>query len=111
MYQGVDFADVTQPEIEGDIGVARRPLHVVVSFVALCARAAIGLQGDDEIAVDEAGEAEGVAGKGGVGLRHAPCVVEACDEICGKRFEQARVVRERDGDRLCAFFERANDRS
>ena len=57
MDQRVDVLDLAQPEIEGDIGVARRQVGVVVARLAVERIAAVGLDGGDELAV--AGEAQG----------------------------------------------------
>ena len=47
MNQRVDALDLAQPDIECDIGVARREVEIVLLALALLAAPAIGLHGDD----------------------------------------------------------------
>ena len=84
MDERVDLSHMPQPEIESDIGVTRRALNVVIGLVTLRARAAIGLQRDDELAGFETGKAKGAVDDGRIILRRAPGVVDARDESCGE---------------------------
>ena len=72
MNQRVDALDLAQPEVERDIGVARRQREVVILALARVDAAAIGLHGDDQLAGAHDAENERAVAHGRVGFGIAP---------------------------------------
>ena len=68
----MDALDLPQPEIEGDIGVARRQVRVVIARLAVERIAAVGLDCRDELAVAREAQGEMSVADGRVILRRAP---------------------------------------
>ena len=66
MDERVEAEAVAEPEIEGDVAVARGHGGVVVLALSAGARAAVGLQGDGEVAAVDEAEDEGSVDDGGV---------------------------------------------
>ncbi len=88
MDQRMDGLDLAQPEIEGDIGVARRQIGVVVARFAVERIAAVGLDRGDELAVTREAQNEMPVAERGVVFRRAP----------GRRDLAAHIVAERRGE-------------
>ena len=51
MDQRIDARLLAEPEIEGDVGVPRRQVRIVIGGFAVCHVAALGLQADQKIAM------------------------------------------------------------
>ena len=110
--QRVNPLATRQPEMEGDIGMARRQSQIMIVALAACAAAAVGLNGDDQLAEPGEAEAERIVNNLRVGLRRAPCGFDGALEfprrrrefrcIVGKRQRRQRnAFRQRDDQRLC----------
>ena len=119
MDHGVDALDLAQPEIEGDVSVARRQVWIVIARFAVERVAAVRLDGGDQSAVAREAQGEVPVADGGIGVRRAP----GGDDLgAGLRIEfreQAPVVGEREewrwlgiaklGDETCVAGERIAD--
>ena len=49
MNHRIDLFMLAEPDIEGDVGMARRQPRIMIVRLAICGNAAIGLQCDDQI--------------------------------------------------------------
>ena len=72
MDQRVDARLLAEPEIEGDVGVARRQVRIVIRGFAVCQMPALGLQADQEVAMGEYRQGNRAAGERGVVSAGAP---------------------------------------
>ena len=95
MDQRVDADDLAQPEIEGDIGMARRQVRVVIARLAVEAVAAVGLDRGDELAVTGEAQGELAVADGRIVLRRAPGGHDLVAGAGVEAGEQAPVVVER----------------
>ena len=119
MDHGVDAHRLAQPEIEGDVSVARRQVGIVVARLAVERVAAVWLDRCDETAVAREAHGEMTVANGRVVVRRAP---RRNDLGTGPRIEgreQALVVGEREegrrlgvaklGDEACIVGKRIAD--
>ncbi len=85
MDQRIDARLLAEPEIEGDVGVARRQVRIVIGGFAVRQMAALGLEADEEIAVGGYRQGNRAARECGVFGRRAP---GGCHSLA-QRFRQA----------------------
>ena len=119
MDHGVDALDFAQPEIEGDVGVARRQVRVVIARLAVERAAAVRLDGGDQAAVGREAHGEMTVADRGIVVRRAPCGDNLVAGIGVEFREQALVVGEREerlrfgiakrGDKACVAGKRIAD--
>ena len=83
--QRIDPRPLPEPEIEGDVGMARRQVRIVISGFPVRQVAALGLQANEEIAIRGYRQGNRAARERGVFGRRAPC---GCDGLA-KCFRQA----------------------
>ncbi len=95
MDQRVNAGPMAQPEVEGDIGVARGQRGVVVVALAAVAMAAIGLEGEREIAGLDVAEDEGAVPDARVVGRIAPMGGERRGKGGWKLLQQRAVIIQR----------------
>ena len=95
---GVGAELVAQPEIEGEVGVRRHEVGVVVGGGRVDLVAAGGLEADDDVAEAVEREAEGVAVDEGVGFGGAPVRGDGVADRGGEAGEGVAVGGERQGD-------------
>ena len=99
MNQRVDPLDLAQPDVERDIGVARRSCEIVIFVLARLAPAPIRLHRDDQLARAHEAENERAFAQGRIGLRVAPGRYDVSLEALWQDTEASRVVGQRN-DRL-----------
>ena len=96
MDHGVDAHRLAQPEIEGDVGVARRQVGVVIARLAVERVAAVRLDGGDQSAVAREAHGEVTVADGGIVVRRAPGGDDLGAGLSVEFREQALVVGERE---------------
>ncbi len=88
---GMGAEAVAQPEVEGEVAVRRGQVRRVVGRVRVDVVAARGLQADHDVAEQQDGEGEAVAGQVRVVLRRAPALDDAGPDLGGEPGEQIPV--------------------
>ena len=119
MDHGVDALDLAQPEIEGDVSVARRQVGIVIARLAVERVAAVRLDGGDQSAVAREAHGEVPVADGGIVVRRAPGGDDLGAGLRIEGREQALVVGEREewrrlgvakrGDEACVVGKRIAD--
>src|ERR1700761_2665639 len=91
-----------EPDIEGDIGVARNSGEIMVVGVATRGLATLGLHGDDGFAVSDRGEMELAVANLWIALGPAPSVFQIVLQGLRKLFQRGAIVADAPGQRRCA---------
>ena len=105
MDHGMDALDLAQPNVEGQVGVARRQGRVMVLGSPFGPAATIRLHRDDEAAGPHDAKPEGALPHGLVGGGLAPGLADSGGEISGQPVQRPFVVGQRQHRHDIAFGE------